>query len=1147
MGTLTLIKGDMLPGPKKQRGLGGKIFFSLFGGFLLFASPLHALTISGFVLDLGGNPVPNIEIHLVGVGPVQDVSSSSGYYSVAGLVSGGTYTVYAFDADLVFTPSSHTYVNLTTYKSDENFIFGKVWSGGGGDNFASNPNNWVGDEAPLPKDAVLFSSTGSAKSCLWDLTVSIASFTIAVDYSSAVIATANMDLNNLLIAGARLEFGSLDHTLSGNFNQTGGTFTFGSSGRVNFDGNSPQTIHMLISEQGLGIYGSYFSSVWIKNSSPVTLTTDLIVDGSFVVSTGAEFDPANSTITVTGGRMTGDGLGFAFNWDDSGGIFHPGTGLVHFFNYPRNYHINRGASSSFNNLTIDGDGGADLLSDNKVMGSLQVGNPSRTSQFDTGSSHQMEVFGPVNIGPASNPASTTMTLGSGNAIFHGNVTIGTATVSITNSNILFQGDLLNIAGQGTLRNQSGSLTTVSFKDASVFQVSGGTFSSNAPLIFTSTAPGITHFSTQINGVFDNRQSMTLSSLDVNGLRFGPRSKPVNLVSLSFTNGISGGAALNFDPVTLASITVSNPNFNASISTHVRAVLDSAVLPLGFVNIRDPVVFPAGVYKENDPSGIINWGILGTPYGFSGTAVGASSITWTWSFTNDPLGFVVKSATGNLSGLLLPNTTSWTETGLSTNTQYTRHVEAFVDIGSATSNSAPKFTFAVPVTTVTFSNVYITSVTITWGPNTNSTHTIFLVERSPNGTSFVTVGSGTYASIHPFSATGLTQLTEYYFRVKSKNGDGIIVPQVSIISTTTLPVPPPVVDSITPNTWPNLGSVSFTVRGRNFRPGATLVLRRSTTQIIIPTPLNLVDPSTFTGTVNLLGALAAPWDVFLTNLDGTQSTGSVQGIFTVTNADSQGSITIKDYISSLPLNFFTTDNKSELRVPAGAMGNGRFYVSANPIIEPLQIDPAAIVSAAAASASTGWIIVPGTIREMAAFETTGIHSGGFNKEISLTIYYPDANNDGIVDSVPLRATSLRMMTLNSGTGRWEPVSGSNVDPAKKYVTAAVDHFSVYALFCSPTGSDLSGVKIYPNPWQPGSGTKFDNNDIIFSDLTEEGTIRIYTLDAGLVRSIDFSISDAGIVHWDGKNGRGQNAASGIYLIHIESGKGEKKIFKLGIER
>jgi len=1140
-----LIKGDMISRPKNTHWPGRGRFFLPGLIYFLFSTPIYAVNITGSVRDLGGNPIQNVEIYIQGQG-IKDVTSSTGAYVIAGLDSGGNYVVYAAKTGMVFTPATRTYINLTVDQADQEFVYGKVWSGAGADNLASNTDNWVGGETPVANDAVLFSSTGQTKSCFWDTAVNITSFTIAVDYSSAIIPTTGMDLVNLTIQGGEIQFGILEHNISGHFAQEGGTFTFGPTGRINFDGTSPQNLGMVVGDQGNGIYTSFFTNLWIKGTSTVTLTSDVIVDGAFNVNAGAEFQTQISTFILTGGRLSGAGPGSSYNWSDDQGSFKSGSGGVRFFNHPRGYRVSQSASNAFNNLTIDGDAAVDLNSNIKVLGTMRIGQADRSSQLNTGNpiSYQLDVYGSAFIGPCANPLANALDLGNANAIFRGDVTIGTATVSLTDSNIAFRGSSVTVTSQGVIRVQSGNWTTLSFFDQTLFNVTGGTFATLSNTILQSTAPGVTRFGMQFNGAIDIQQSMTINSPDGNGMKFGLGSNPMNLNYITFQNGITGGAALNFDPVTVASVTVTGPVFDdTTISTNIRGILDPGVLSNADINIIDPTGVHSGPDYENDPDNIINWGVLGTPSNFQGSPMGTSSITWTWTIANEPLGFTVKDGAGTpVSPILGPNISNWIETSLSTNTAYTRYVEAYSDLGTAGSNTTARYTYAVPVTSAAFSQVEITSITVSWTANTNPPNTIFILERSQNGTDFTGIATGTLAGIQPFNDQNLSADVQYWYRLNARNGDNVLTSAITI-STTTEPVPPPIVTGITPNSGQNLGSISFTVRGSYFQEGASLILRRSPTQFIIPTTLTRVNSSTFTGTISLLGAYAAPWDVYVQNLDGTISGTSGSGLFIVNNAVSQGDITIRDYNPILPLNFFTTDSLTEIRVPAGTMGAGRFYVSVDPLTSPLLINPADILSQVGA----GWTLIPGSIREALAYGNTGRQSGVFNKSITLSIYYPDSNNDGIVDSITIRASTLKMMTLSSSTGLWEPVPGSIWDSVNKRITATTDHFSVFALFGSPAAEDLSQVKIYPNPWKPLSATKFDSDTLIISGLTREGTVRIFTIDAQFVRELPYSLGDAGILTWDGKNENGQKVGSGIYLVHIKSGDGEKKILKLGIER
>jgi len=109
-----------------------------------------------------------------------------------------------------------------------------------------------------------------------------------------------------------------------------------------------------------------------------------------------------------------------------------------------------------------------------------------------------------------------------------------------------------------------------------------------------------------------------------------------------------------------------------------------------------------------------------------------------------------------------------------------------------------------------------------------------------------------------------------------------------------------------------------------------------------------------------------------------------------------------------------------------------------------------------------------------------------------------------------------------------------------------HSSVYAaLGMAPT--DLSGALAYPNPWKAGTGGAYDAAGVTFTNLTQEATIRIFTLTGNLVRRLDKVAADGNQKVWDGKNTVGARVASGIYYYVITSPKCEKATGRLAVVR
>jgi hypothetical protein len=499
----------------------------------------------------------------------------------------------------------------------------------------------------------------------------------------------------------------------------------------------------------------------------------------------------------------------------------------------------------------------------------------------------------------------------------------------------------------------------------------------------------------------------------------------------------------------------------------------------------------------------------------------------------------------VSPSLPANTTFWTEVGLSTNTSASRLVEAITDSQTADSSLGTRFTGAAPALSPAVTNIGVSSMTLTWDNNTNPSPTVYIIERSTDNALYTQIATNSFSGTQTFTDTNLMAQQTYFYRVKPENGDGVIVPAIGISSATTLAVPPPSVNSIAPVSAQNLGTLSFAVKGHDFQPGATLIFKRSPTLFISPATVTVQGTDTITGSVNITGAFATAWDIEVTNPNGKISVGTGKGIFNVTNASSMGAITIQTYVASTPLSFTTTDSQTFITMGANAMNNGRLYISVDPLNSPLLIDPSLL--AAANAALSGLTLIPGSLREMEAFDSNGRYSSGFNSMVTLAINYLDANNDGILDNIIIQASTLKMMTLNESTRLWEPVPSAKLDTGTKQVQAIVNHFSVYALFGSPAASNLSQTRITPNPWKPGSGGKFDSALVTISNLTDTGTVRIYTLNASLVKEAPYSSGQAGVLTWDGKNNKGENIASGVYLLHIESSTGEKKILKLGVER
>ncbi|MBI4370045.1 MAG: hypothetical protein HY547_07435, partial [Elusimicrobia bacterium] len=162
---------------------------------------------------------------------------------------------------------------------------------------------------------------------------------------------------------------------------------------------------------------------------------------------------------------------------------------------------------------------------------------------------------------------------------------------------------------------------------------------------------------------------------------------------------------------------------------------------------DQAIWAAGMVN-NSSSGNDIW--LGrfpikppSPSFSTNVSASAVSIIWNWIDASAETGYqVLTSTSGNLSGTLAANTTSWTETNLSTNTLYARSIISLDsdDISSATTASAYTLAASPGNAVSTFTLVAFTSMAITFDANTNPSGTAFTVEISTAGNFSVTSAS-----------------------------------------------------------------------------------------------------------------------------------------------------------------------------------------------------------------------------------------------------------------------------------------------------------------------------------------------------------------------------------------------------------------------
>lgn len=251
-----------------------------------------------------------------------------------------------------------------------------------------------------------------------------------------------------------------------------------------------------------------------------------------------------------------------------------------------------------------------------------------------------------------------------------------------------------------------------------------------------------------------------------------------------------GAASSTGPYTLI---VGTNTLGPNAHTYTESNLTLGTTLYRFVTARSS----GGVAFSNQATTYVQ--APGTPSAFVGTALDVSSITWTWSDNaSDETAYRVYSSTnGNLSGDLAANAVTWNETGLSTNTAYSRRVVAVGGVTVSSSAVATRYTLAnVPAPAATSVRaVSILGATLTWLPNTNplnvTTYTVVAstLSSAPGGTGDVSLSTRAGGATPAAVLHGLAEGTTYFFFVRAVNGDGIGSDFVLLGSTCT-PVTPP---------------------------------------------------------------------------------------------------------------------------------------------------------------------------------------------------------------------------------------------------------------------------------------------------------------------------------------------------------------------
>jgi hypothetical protein len=169
--------------------------------------------------------------------------------------------------------------------------------------------------------------------------------------------------------------------------------------------------------------------------------------------------------------------------------------------------------------------------------------------------------------------------------------------------------------------------------------------------------------------------------------------------------------------------------------------------------------------------------------------------------------------------------------------------------------------------------------------------------------------------------------------------------------------------------------------------------------------------------------------------------------------------------------------------------------------------------------------------------------------SLTLSYPQSVGN---------PRSLQIQSLDPATGQWSALETLSIDTDNRTITCATPHFSIFAVIngAGVAAPDLSRVRAYPVPYKPNSGNPDEGkpysagdptSGIIFDNLPQTVSIRIFTLSGRLVAQFDTTTCTTGKIQWDAANSDGRGVASGGYFAVISSPGNKSVVKKLAVIR
>lgn len=431
----------------------------------------------------------------------------------------------------------------------------------------------------------------------------------------------------------------------------------------------------------------------------------------------------------------------------------------------------------------------------------------------------------------------------------------------------------------------------------------------------------------------------------------------------------------------------------------------------------------------------------------------------------------------------------------------------------------------------------TSLSANWGASSHasliSSYT-YTIGTSPGASN--TVGMTNVGTALSVTRTGLS-LAEgayYYFTVRAYPNSGTVSGPASsdgLRVDTTSPTARVIITSSVPVKTGSF-SAKLIVDELNSLSGNPQLSFTDSNGLTVPLTLAFLLDSTWTAAGYIQSYYSTGSAVF--NFSASDLAGNAGTAIT-----SGGSFNISPSLTGGSSGTISNSDGTSVAVPDGAY-TGTLFISISTL-------PAASVAAYdSASADSRKIFSADLAREFTARDGAGAAVTNFLAPLTITMTYPDGDNDGRIDVDLLRETTAWLYYMDPVAGKWTPLPGVTRNAAANTLSAEVSHFSVYSVRSAGVSeTDIGSLRAYPNPCDFRAAPYSLTIDGIPADAAST-KVYIYNEAGELVRTLapGDGINGLNIASWDGKLKGGARAASGLYIYLVKTsnyGKGRGKFF------